>query len=200
MELNEHLSPRAREDYSLVEQARSGSRTAFAALFSRYKDSIYYMILKMVHNRDDADDLTIESFGKAFSNLEKYTPDYAFSTWLFKIASNNTIDFIRKKRMDIISLDDDENSESQNLSNSVSSNVPDPEEQFIREQRASLMRDMMDTLNPKYRRLIQLRYFEELSYDEIAAELNLPLGTVKAQLFRAKELLYQVVRGVREKY
>ena len=115
MELNEHLSPRAREDYSLVEQARSGSRTAFAALFSRYKDSIYYMILKMVHNRDDADDLTIESFGKAFSNLEKYTPDYAFSTWLFKIASNNTIDFIRKKRMDIISLDDDENSESQNL-------------------------------------------------------------------------------------
>lgn len=158
------------------------------------------MILKMVHNRDDADDLTVESFGKAFSNLEKYTPEYAFSTWLFKIASNNTIDFIRKKRMEVISLDDDQSNESQNISNTVSSDHPDPEETFIKKQRALLMREMMETLNPKYRILIQLRFFDELSYDEIARELDLPLGTVKAQLFRAKDLLYQVMKNVKEKY
>jgi RNA polymerase sigma factor (sigma-70 family) len=200
MELNAHLSLRAREDYALVQLAIGGDRKAFANLFTRYKDSIYYMILKMVHNRDDAEDLTIESFGKAFSNLEKYTPDYAFSTWLFKIASNNTIDHIRKKRMDVISLDDDNSNESMNISNTVSSNTPDPEEKFIRDQRALLMREILDRLNPKYRNLIQLRYFEELSYEEIAQQLNLPLGTVKAQLFRAKELLFQVMKGVKERY
>jgi RNA polymerase sigma factor (sigma-70 family) len=200
MELNAHLSLRAREDYALVQLAIAGDRKAFANLFTRYKDSIYFMILKMVHNRDDAEDLTIESFGKAFSNLEKYTPDYAFSTWLFKIASNNTIDHIRKKRMDVISLDDDNSNESMNISNTVSSNTPDPEEKFIRDQRALLMREILDRLNPKYRNLIQLRYFDELSYEEIAQQLNLPLGTVKAQLFRAKELLFQVMKGVKERY
>lgn len=200
MELNAHLSLRAREDFALVQLAIGGDRKAFANLFTRYKDSIYYMILKMVHNRDDAEDLTIESFGKAFSNLEKYTPDYAFSTWLFKIASNNTIDHIRKKRMDVISLDDDNSNESMNISNTVSSDTPDPEEKFIRDQRALLMREILDRLNPKYRNLIQLRYFEELSYEEIAQQLNLPLGTVKAQLFRAKELLFQVMKGVKERY
>lgn len=200
MELGQHLSERGKEDYAEVLKALGGDQAAYASLFSKYKDSIYYMILKMVHNRDDADDLTVESFGKAFSNLEKYTPEYAFSTWLFKIASNNTIDFIRKKRMEVISLDDDQSNESQNISNTVSSDHPDPEETFIKKQRALLMREMMETLNPKYRILIQLRFFDELSYDEIARELDLPLGTVKAQLFRAKDLLYQVMKNVKEKY
>jgi RNA polymerase sigma factor (sigma-70 family) len=200
MELGQHLSERGKEDYAEVLKALGGDQAAYASLFSKYKDSIYYMILKMVHNRDDADDLTVESFGKAFSNLEKYTPEYAFSTWLFKIASNNTIDFIRKKRMEVISLDDDQSNESQNISNTVSSDHPDPEETFIKKQRALLMREMMETLKPKYRILIQLRFFDELSYDEIARELDLPLGTVKAQLFRAKDLLYQVMKNVKEKY
>jgi len=200
MELNDHLSTRAKEDYAFVLSALKGDQNAYAELYGRYKESIYYMILKMVHNRDDADDLTVESFGKAFANLEKYAPEFAFSTWLFKISSNNTIDFIRKKRMEVVSLDDDQNNESQNISNTVSSNLPDPEEQFIKKQRAILMREMIDQLNPKYRVLIQLRFFEELSYEEIAQRLDLPLGTVKAQLFRAKDLLYQVVKGVKEKY
>ena len=200
MELNDHLSTRAKEDYAFVLSALKGDQNAYAELYGRYKESIYYMILKMVHNRDDADDLTVESFGKAFANLEKYAPEFAFSTWLFKISSNNTIDFIRKKRIEVVSLDDDQNNESQNISNTVSSNLPDPEEQFIKKQRAILMREMIDQLNPKYRVLIQLRFFEELSYEEIAQRLDLPLGTVKAQLFRAKDLLYQVVKGVKEKY
>ncbi|HCK21083.1 MAG TPA: RNA polymerase subunit sigma-24 [Bacteroidetes bacterium] len=200
MELNEHLSERAKEDYDCVQRALAGDQAAFGFLFTRYKESIYYMVLKMVHNRDDAEDLTIESFGKAFSNLEKYSPDFAFSTWLFKIASNNAIDYIRKKRMEVVSLDDEGSNEGMNISNTVSTDMLDPEEKFIKEQRALLMREMLDKLNPKYRKLIQLRFFEELSYEEIAATLQLPLGTVKAQLFRAKELLYQVLKTVKDRY
>ena len=199
MELNPNLSQRAKEDLVLLDRARSGDQKAFAELLSKYRDSVNYMVLKMVHNRDDADDITIEAFGKAFSNLDKYTPDYAFSTWLFKIATNNTIDFIRRKRFETLSLDY-ENEESQNLSDIVKADIADPEERFIKKQRAVLLREIIEKLNPKYGRLIQLRYFDELAYEEIAQELNLPLGTVKAQLFRAKDLLYNILKNTKERY
>ena len=102
--------------------------------------------------------------------------------------------------MEVVSLDDEGSNEGMNISNTVSTDMLDPEEKFIKEQRALLMREMLDKLNPKYRKLIQLRFFEELSYEEIAATLQLPLGTVKAQLFRAKELLYQVLKTVKDRY
>lgn len=199
MELNPNLSNRAREDLVLLERARNGDQKAFAELLSKYRDAINYMVLKMVHNRDDAEDITIESFGKAFSNLDRYTPDYAFSTWLFKIATNNAIDFIRRKRIQTLSLDY-ENEDNVNLSDVVKSDLHDPEEKFIRHQRSILLREIIDKLNPKYGRLIQLRYFDELSYEEIALELNIPLGTVKAQLFRAKSLLYNILKNAKGKY
>lgn len=199
--VSDNLSPRAREDYDLVIAAIDGDQRSYAKLMDRYKDSIYYMILKMVHNRDDADDLTVEAFGKAFSNIHKYSPEYAFSTWLFKIAINNCIDFIRKKRLETLSIDDEGKEEGGNsFSNSIRSNALDPEERYIKEQRAKLMRDVTEKINPKYRRLIELRFFKEFSYDEIATELDLPLGTVKAQLFRAKELLYNILKGTRANY
>ncbi len=199
MELNPNLSNRAREDLVLLERARNGDQKAFAELLSKYRDAINYMVLKMVHNRDDAEDITIESFGKAFSNLDRYTPEYAFSTWLFKIATNNAIDFIRRKRIQTLSLDY-ENEDNVNLSDVVKSDLHDPEEKFIRHQRSILLREIIDKLNPKYGRLIQLRYFDELSYEEIALELNIPLGTVKAQLFRAKSLLYNILKNAKGKY
>ena len=105
MELNPHLSEKAHYDNKLVRLAvENGDQKAFAGLMDRYKDSIYFMLLKMVNNRDDAEDLTIEAFGKAFKNLHQYTPDFAFSTWLFKIATNNCIDFIRRKKKNTISI------------------------------------------------------------------------------------------------
>jgi RNA polymerase sigma factor (sigma-70 family) len=199
--INENLSPRAREDYDLVCRAMGGDQRAYARLMDRYKDSIYYMVLKMVHNRDDADDLTVEAFGKAFSNIHKYSPEFAFSTWLFKIAVNNSIDFIRKKRLDTLSIDDEGNDEnSHSFSDSIRAPTLDPEERYIKEQRAKLMRDVTEKINPKYRQLIELRFFKEYSYDEIAAELDLPLGTVKAQLFRAKELLYNILKSNRASF
>ena len=201
VKINENLSPRAREDYDLVCRAVLGDQRAYARLMDRYKDSIYYMVLKMVHNRDDADDLTVEAFGKAFANIHKYSPEFAFSTWLFKIAINNCIDFIRKKRLETLSIDDDTKEESTNsFSESIRATTLDQEERYIKQQRAKLMRDVTEKINPKYRQLIELRFFKEYSYDEIATELDLPLGTVKAQLFRAKELLYNILKGSRSNY
>lgn len=200
--MNANLSDRAKEDYSLVQKAlNEGDQQAYAALMNRYRDSIFFMVLKMVHNRDDADDLTIEAFGKAFSNLHKYTPDYAFSTWLFRISINNCIDFIRKKKLKTTSMDQPISEGSDyNPSMNIKSQALDPEEKFIKAQRAKLMRGVIERLNPKYRRLIELRYFQEFSYDEIAKELEIPLGTVKAQLFRAKELLYNILKSSKERY
>lgn len=196
-EVNPNLSEKAVKDYSLVRDAvDNGDQKAYAELMSRYKDSIYFMLLKMVNNRDDADDLTIEAFGKAFRNLKQYTPDYAFSTWLFKIATNNCIDFIRKKRKMTLSLDrgfDTEDGGEMTLE--VKSNTPDPEEHMMKKQNVILMRDVVDRLKPRYRRLVELRYFQERSYEEISDELKLPLGTVKAQLFRAREFLYQIMKS-----
>ena len=200
MGLNEHLSVRAQEDYDLVQQAIAGNQRAYSILMDRYKDSIYYMLLKMVYNRDDAEDLTIEAFGKAFSNLEKYTPEFAFSTWLYRVALNNSIDFIRKKKLRTLSLDDEDDRKTQHLSQNIKTSLPDPEEKFIKDQRANILRDIIEKLNPKYRTLVELRYFDELSYEEISTKLNMPLGTVKATLFRARDLLYEVLKEKREKY
>lgn len=191
--MNSNLSEKAQFDVRLVEKAKKNDQAAYAQLMNRYWEAIYYMLLKMVNNASDAEDLTIEAFSKAFKNLEQYTPNFAFSTWLFKIASNNCIDFIRKKRIDHISLDR-EIGDKGRVSSIIIAEVSDPEEDLIKKQKASLMRHVVTTLKPRYRDLVELRYFKEYSYEEIADELNLPLGTVKAQLFRARELLYNILK------
>lgn len=201
MESTAHLTEKALRDYQLVKRAINDSdQKAYAELMYNYRDSLYFMLLKMTNNPVDADDLTIEAFGKAFKNLQQYTPDYAFSTWLFKIASNNCIDFIRKKKKNTISIDKTFESEyGTDLSGNIPSQTLDPEEYFIKQQKILLMREVVERLKPHYRTLVELRYFKELSYDEIATQLNLPLGTVKAQLFRAREFLYNILKNLQEK-
>ncbi|WP_319229410.1 sigma-70 family RNA polymerase sigma factor [Draconibacterium orientale] len=188
------LSEKARQDYELVKAALAGDDKAFARLLNRYKDAIYFMLLKMVNNRSDAEDLTLEAFGKAFKSLHQYSPTYAFSTWLFKIASNNCIDFLRKKKGVHVPIENngqDDNSETIKLR----SKDPDPEEKLIRQQKAILLRLVVRKLKPRYQILVELRYFREFSYEEIAKELDLPLGTVKAQLFRAREMLFKMIES-----
>ncbi len=187
------LSEKARQDYELVKAALEGDEKAFARLLNRYKDAIYFMLLKMVNNRSDTEDLTLEAFGKAFKNLHQYSPTYAFSTWLFKIASNNCIDFLRKKKgVNVpIEKDDSENLETVKLK----SKELNPEERLIRQQKAILLRNVVRKLKPRYQVLVELRYFREFSYEEIAKELDLPLGTVKAQLFRAREMLFKMIES-----
>ena len=192
-----HLSDKAIRDYKLVRKAiEFGDQKAFAELMALYKDSIYYMLLKMVNNRDDADDLTIEAFGKAFKNLRQYTPDYAFSTWLFKIATNNCIDYIRKKRKMLMAFDNTlVNDDGEIITLDVKSDGIGPDEFLMKKQKKEDMKEVVSKLKPRYQKLVELRYYQELSYEEIAVELCLPLGTVKAQLFRAREFLYQVMKN-----
>ena len=139
----------------------------------KYRDSIYFMLLKMVNNPADAEDLTIEAFGKAFRSIESYTPRFAFSTWLFMIATNNCIDFIRKKQASPIPVNQD-----RDIMDTMPANIND--------QKIATLRKIVNQLKSPYREIIELRYYKEYSYEEIAAELKIPIGTVKAQLYRAK--------------
>lgn len=192
MEITGGLSDKAKNDLLLVEEAKKGNEKAFASLMNRYRDSIYYMLLKMVNNASDAEDLTIEAFGKAFRSLDTYTPKFAFSTWLFKIATNNCVDFIRKKQLSPTPLDH----LLDNLDNAtinIQSDLPDPEESLINHQKIAALQDVVNQLKPRYKKLIELRYYKEYSYEEISSELKLPIGTVKARLYRAKVLLYNIL-------
>jgi RNA polymerase sigma factor (sigma-70 family) len=194
-ENNINLSEKARQDYELVLNALDGDEKAFTRLLSRYRDSIYFMLLKMVNNRNDAEDLTLEAFGKAFKNLHQYSPTYAFSTWLFKIASNNCIDFLRRKKGSYIAIENNIDPVENNEAARLKSKDPDPEEKLIRQQKAIILHHIVRRLKPRYRILVELRYFREFSYEEIASELTLPLGTVKAQLFRAREMLFKLIEN-----
>ena len=198
MEVNERgFSNKALEDFELIDKAvLEKDQQAYATLMKRYKKAVYFMILKMIRDTDDAEDLTMEAFAKAFRNLHKFKKDYTFSTWLFRIATNNTIDFIRKKKLKTMSLN---TTLSDDGGNSVTIDVEDddknPQDEFIKSQRIEMVRIFVDKLPAKYRKLVQLRYFDELSYEEIAQELDKPLGTVKAQLHRSRELLYEIAHG-----
>ena len=180
----------------LVQRALNDKdQRAYTELMGRYKDSVFYMLLKMVNNSDDAEDLTIETFGKAFKRLDQYTPQFAFSTWLFKIASNHSIDFIRKKRIRAISIDQVySNEDGETYVIPVKEESLDPEESMQKDERIQRMRDVVEKLKPRYKRLVELRYFEEKSYEEISEILELPLGTVKAQLFRARDFMFELMK------
>ncbi len=197
MELKKQFSDKALEDFDLIDRAtKHNDEQAFAILLDRYKKPVYHMILKMVRNVDDAEDLTIEAFAKAFKNLHRFKKDFTFSTWLFRIATNNSIDFIRKKRLETMSLDTsfkDDNGEA--VSIDVQDKNLNPQEEAIKAQKIELIQMFVTKLPAKYQRLVRLRYFQELSYEEIAKELEAPLGTVKAQLHRARELMYDLVKG-----
>jgi len=200
MEINSNLSLKAQKDIELVERAKKGDQLAYGELLERYRDAIYFMLLKMVNSPMDAEDLTIEAFGKAFKNIDQYTPNFAFSTWLFKIATNNCIDFIRKKRTSHVSIDQTiDGEDSLAPSTMIQSDDPDPETYMINQQKIRHMRKVVSRLKPRYRQLVELRYFKEYSYDEIAVELDIPIGTVKAQLFRARELLLNILNRAPEK-
>ena len=171
-----NLSEKAKYDFRLVKRALEKSdQQAYAELLDKYRESIYFMMFKMVQNADDADDLTIEAFGKAFKRLDQYVPNFAFSTWLFRIATNNCIDFIRKKKIQTLSIDktpDDKKGDQPYIK--LESKGLDPEQTVIKEQKIKMMRKVVDQLKPRYKNLVVLRYFHELSYEEISKELNIP--------------------------
>ncbi|MFN8437417.1 MAG: sigma-70 family RNA polymerase sigma factor [Cytophagales bacterium] len=192
---DKEFSDKAKYDFLLVQKARENDQKAFAELMKRYRKSVYHLILKMVRHPEDAEDLTLEAFSRAFKNLARFNPEYTFSTWLFRIATNNCIDFLRKKKLSTMSIDGtfkDDNGDDVGMD--IKDGNLDPENESIKLEKIEIVQQLVSKLPPKYQTLVRMRYFEELSYEEIAVELDAPLGTVKAQLHRARELLFDMIK------
>jgi RNA polymerase sigma-70 factor (ECF subfamily) len=191
-----------KDDQALVEAAKTGDQKAFGLLVAKFRKSIFHVILKIVKNPEDAEDLTFITFSKAFRHIDKYMPTHAFSTWLFKIASNTAIDFLRKNRIQTVSLSgnkDDSEMVDQFFANKIVSENYTPEEAIIHQQRSAIVHQLVEHLDPSFAKVIELRFFKEYSYEEIASELELPLGTVKVQIHRAKKALFEMVKSNAEK-
>lgn len=179
-------------DTELIQQAQRGCQQAYTHLLERHRPAVYKYMLHLCRNSSEAGDLTMEAFAKAFNHLGSYVPRHAFVTWLNRIALNNFIDRRRRNRLALLSVDlsDRDNALSRRVSN-VPTERANPEEHLIKQQRHRHVRDTMRQLPEVYRRVLELRYFDELTYGEISMALELPMGTVKAQLYRAKALLAQ---------
>ena len=177
-------------DQQLVTLATDGDKEAFEVLFNRYKDAIHKLYLARTGgNSDDADDLLQETFIKAFLNPDKLDVSYTFGPWVYTIARNTFVDYVRKRRDD---LSIDTLPGNGGFVTPVASEAT-PEERYINRQRGKQLAGHLEKMTPRYRRLIELRFFKEYSYEEIAAELKLPLGTVKTQIHRAREQLCKLI-------
>ena len=189
-------------DRKIIELALTkGDNRAFNTLMSKYRDPIFFMLYERVNNKELAKELTIEAFGKAFNKLDSYTPNFAFSTWLFSIAKNNCIDYLRKKKLPTYSIDDTtEKNEGLETVIEIPFQGDGPEKKMINKQRVQILRNIVEQLKPNYRKLVKLRYFKEYSYEEISVELDIPIGTVKAQLFRSREQLFKILSGKKDTF
>ncbi len=174
------------DDRRLVELALEDDDTAFEYLFDRYRDAIRRLLVQRSGNASDADDLLQETFIKVYINLHKYSPEYTFGQWVYTIARNTFVDFVRR-RQDDLSIDE--------RFTAPASSSPTPEERFINLQQRTQIEGYLERLSPRYRQLIVLRFFDELSYEEIAAKLSLPLGTVKTQIHRAREQMCRFIQN-----
>jgi len=198
--MSENLTKKGQRDLKLINRAlESGDPSAYSELLKIYRDPLYFMLYEKVNNQEVAKDLTIEALGKAFKKLHLYTPDYTFSTWLFTVARNHCIDYLRKHKLPTSSIDSmmvDESGKRTNF-DLLSSDL-NPEQRLEKTQRIAILRQIVDQLKPKYRDLVKLRYFKELTYEEVADALGLPIGTVKAQLHRSREQLFKIMSGVKD--
>ena len=195
---NTNPSESSEQDRILVEQALVGNERAFRILMQKYDKALHHHIYRMVRTKGEVEDLVQESFIKAFSALTSYSSDYAFSTWLYKIATNHTIDYLRKKKLPTFSIDKPIQTKDGNLEYEVPDITYRPDRHVVADQRRALIQQAIDSLPEKYHRGIVLRHQQEKSYEEIAQELDLPLGTVKAHIFRARKLLYKYLRGKKD--
>jgi RNA polymerase sigma-70 factor, ECF subfamily len=176
----------------IIEKATNGDQVAFTSLLDMYWNEVYGFMLKRTENETDAEDITIETFSKAFDKIAKYNPEFQFNTWLIAIAKNVHIDMLRKKKISLfVDMTDEEDHQAYN----VADTTPSAEDKLITEQNLSRLLEYIKQLKPHYQEVIQLRYFQELSYQEIAEQLNEPLSNVKVKLLRAKKLLAEIIQS-----
>jgi RNA polymerase sigma-W factor len=185
-----------RNDVGLVRLAKSGDGKAYDELTLMYKDIVFKIIHRMVHNHQEAEDLTQEAFIKAYNSITSFNEEYAFSTWLFKIATNNCIDYFRKRKLKTHSMDETIRYKDDEIHQEYADPDPDVEKEIIADEKSKMIRKAIDELPDKYRLVIKMRHQEERSYEEIAEILDLPLGTVKARIFRAREMLNKALRNL----
>ena len=200
--MTNNLTEKGKRDLKLINRAlETGDPTAYNELMKLYRDPLYFMLYEKVGDQELAKDLTIESLGKAFKKLHLYVPNYVFSTWLFTVARNHCIDYLRKNKLPTVSIDKmmlDEDGKRTNFD--LISDMLNPEQEMEKKQRIAILRQIVDQLKPKYRALVKLRYFKEMTYDEIATTLEIPIGTVKAQLHRSREQLFNIMSGIKDAY
>ncbi len=185
------------QDRALVAQALSGRQSAYNELVEKYRGALTRHVNRMVRDGSHIDDLVQECFIKAFSALGSYSTEYAFSTWLYKIATNHTIDYLRKKKLPTTSIDRPVQTKDGELEFELPDTTYRPDRHIVADERRELVQQAIDSLPPKYHKVIVMRHQQELSYEDIARELDLPLGTVKAHIFRARALLYKNLRDKR---
>jgi len=190
----ENRSASKNEDILLIENALKGDQPSYDRLMKKYYKLIQNLIYRMIFNKDDVEDLTQEAFIKAFNSLDKFDKEYAFSTWLFKIATNNCIDYLRKKKLTTFSIDKEIYHEDEDLRFEIPDENYIPDRNMIEKQKEKVIEQAIDSLPEKYKQVIILRHKMDKEYEEIAAELKIPLGTVKAHLFRARELLNKYLK------
>jgi RNA polymerase sigma factor (sigma-70 family) len=188
------------EDISLIEEALNGKQSAYDKLMKKYYQHIYNLIYKMIFKKEDVEDLTQEAFIKAFNSLQHFDRQFAFSTWLYKIATNNSIDYLRKKKLNTFSIDKEIESEDSDYKFDIPDNDYVPDTKIIEDERRKVLEDAIESLPEKYKQVITMRHKQEKEYEEIAKELNLPLGTVKAHIFRGRELLNKYLKDKIKNY
>jgi len=196
----ENPSESSLEDDVLVKKAVGGNEKAYKKLVDKYERALYFHILKMIKDREQVEDLVQETFVKAFDNLNTYSTNYAFSTWLYRIATNHTIDYLRKKKLKTLSIDQPMKTKDGEMEMQLPDESAGTDRNIIRKQRQKIVQNAIDNLPEKYRKVIELRHMEEKSYKEIANVLDLPLGTVKAHIFRAREMLYKALKDKKDKF
>ena len=173
-----------------IEKAKLGDQVAFTFLLDSYWNEVYGFMLQRTENETDAEDITIETFSKAFDKIASYNPEFQFNTWLIAIAKNVHIDLLRKKKSSLfIDITDEED----DIAYSVADTSPSAEDKLITEQNLSRLLQFIKELKPAYQEVIQMRYFQEMSYQEIADDLEEPLNNVKIKLLRAKKLLAEII-------
>lgn len=182
------------EDLLLIEEALGGKQSSYERLMRKYYQLIYNLVYRMISRKEDVEDLTQEAFIKAFNSLANFDRQFAFSTWLFKIATNNAIDYLRKKKLSTFSIDKEIESEDGEMKFEIPDHDYKPDRLMMDDQLRSVLDQAIENLPEKYKTVIVMRHKQEKEYEEIAKELSMPLGTVKAHIFRGRELLNRYLK------